>query len=192
MFCRLFNLFRAFLRRFNGCLLRLYCFFVYGAHVKISGIPLIDGSISISIFPKGHLAIGKNLSVRKSVEFRCSAPVSIGDNCFFNNFCSIVSIEGISIGNDCLFGENVHIYDNNHVFCHENIPISNQGFSSKAICIGNNVWVESNVCILKGVSIGNNSVIAANSIVAVDVPENSIVKTQRIVDIQPIVFKNKQ
>lgn len=42
--------------------------------------------------------------------------VKIGDNVFFNNGTSIAAKEKIEIGDNCIFGENVKIYDHNHVF----------------------------------------------------------------------------
>lgn len=55
--------------------------------------------------------------------------ISIGNNVFFNNYCSIVSHESISIGDNCIFGENVKIYDHNYRFNINGIK-KNQGFSS--------------------------------------------------------------
>lgn len=191
MFCSCVNKCKAVLRRFKGVTFRILCFICYGTRVKFAGIPILEKHISIMMFPSGSLKVGKNISARKNVEFRCSAPLQIGDNCFFNNYCTIVSTRGISIGNDCLFGENVHIYDSNHVFYKQNTLIRDQGSSSKPIKIGNNVWIGTNVCVLKGASIGDNSVIGANSVISSDIPANSLVKSlQRSVEITPIKFRS--
>lgn len=101
--------------------------------------------------------------------------ISIGERCFFNHYCSICSINGsIKIGNDCLIGENVKIYDNNHRFRVPYISIKEQGFTSSEIVIGDNCWIGSNSVILKGAKIGNNCVIGAGCIVADDIPDDSI------------------
>lgn len=52
--------------------------------------------------------------------------------------------------------------------------IKDQGFTSSEIIIGNNCWIASNVLILKGVKIGDRSVIGAGCIVFEDVPPDSI------------------
>jgi acetyltransferase-like isoleucine patch superfamily enzyme len=104
-----------------------------------------------------------------------SGKIFIGKNCFFNNYCSIVSRNSITIGDGTLFGENVKVYDHNHCFKDYTTPIKGQGYTSAPIKIGNHCWIASNVVILKGVTIGDNCVIGAGCIIHKDVPPNSIV-----------------
>lgn len=101
--------------------------------------------------------------------------IIIGDNCFFNCNCSINSMKKIEIGNDCIFGENVCIYDHNHQYKKEDMLIRKQGYKKKEISIGDNCWIGSNVTILAGVNIGKNVVIGAGTIVSKSIPDNSVV-----------------
>ena len=102
--------------------------------------------------------------------------VKIGKNVFFNNGCSVAAMDRVEIGNDCLFGENVKIYDHNHRFNMKDIPVKKQGYTSNRIIIGNNNWIGSNVVILKGVKIGENCVVGAGCVVDTDIEDNCIVK----------------
>lgn len=104
-----------------------------------------------------------------------SGKVIIGNRVFFNNFCSINAMLSVTIDDDCIFGENVKIYDHNHCYQDRSQSISKQGFSTAAIQIGRNCWIGSQVTILKGVTIGDNSIIGAGAVVYQDVPENSII-----------------
>ena len=104
-----------------------------------------------------------------------SGKVIIGNRVFFNNFCSINAMLSVTIDDDCIFGENVKIYDHNHCYQDRSQSISKQGFSTAAIQIGRNCWIGSQVTILKGVTIGDNSIIGAGVVVDQDVPENSII-----------------
>lgn len=126
--------------------------FVYGKHFKFRG------NFKLYIEPTG------------CIEF--------GDNCFVNNYFSATSIKEIKIGNDCIFGEGVKIYDHNHKYREKDagIPIHSQGFTSKEVSIGNNCWIASNVTILAGVHIGDNCVIGANCLIYKDVPTGSVIK----------------
>ena len=65
----------------------------------------------------------------------------IGKGAFINNFSSINARECVGIGDNFLCGENVHIYDHNHVFNDITASISSQGFKCKSVKIGNNVWI---------------------------------------------------
>ena len=121
-------------------------------------------------FSKGFRSRGKFSFVLDK-----GAEVTLGKDVFFNRNFSASVISGLSIGNNCIFGENVKIYDQNHIFKTKKIPIARQGFSSKKISIGNNCWVASNVTILKGVSIGDNVIIGANCLIYKDIPSNRVV-----------------
>lgn len=126
---------------------------------------------------KSRIYLGDNISFRDNISLRlCGGKISIGNNVFFNNFVSLNCMQDISIGDDCLFGENVKIYDHDHIFNQKTL-IRNQGFKTKKISIGRNVWIGSNSVILKGVQIGDNVVIGAGTIVREDIPSNTIVKT---------------
>lgn len=94
-----------------------------------------------------------------------------GKNVFLNARCSFQDRGGITIVDGTLIGMNVTIATLNH-----GLPLGtrNTTFPSPVI-IGNNVWIGSNATILPGVTIGNNSVVAAGAVVTKDVPENTVV-----------------
>ncbi|ASX21141.1 acyltransferase [Lactiplantibacillus plantarum] len=123
---------------------------------------------------------GKHLSVRRGffVKLGKKASITIGNNCFFNNDCSLNVMEQIVVGDDCLFGENVKLYDHDHLH-EQGVLFREQGFVSAPIIIGNNCWIGANVTILKGVKIGDNVVVAAGTVVTQDVPENTIIYQKR-------------
>lgn len=111
-----------------------------------------------------------------------SGKVIIGKNVFTNQNVSINCHNFISIGDNTIIGESVKFYDHNHRFNKDGC-IKDQGFTSKPIIIGNNVWIGSSSVILNGVEIGNNSVISAGSVIRSSIPENSIYKDGRVVNI---------
>lgn len=131
---------------------------------------------------RDNLIIGEKFAIRKYFIIRIKRPgkITIGNNVFFNNFCSLNCIHSIEIGDDCIFGEGVKIYDHNHCYQIESVPISKQGYKAKKVKLGSNCWIGSNVVILPGVTIGDNSVIGAGTIVYRDIPPNFIVKNTQI------------
>ncbi len=112
-----------------------------------------------------------------------NAKICIGNNCFFNNNCSLVAKKIITIGEGSIFGENVKIYDHNHSYKNRLLPIKEQGYTTSSIVIGAHCWVASNVVILKGVTIGNNCVIGAGCVIYKDIPDNTVVKLNQHYDI---------
>lgn len=124
------------------------------------------------------LKIGKSVTWRRKISIMISSKgtVSIGEKCFFNNYCSLNSNLNVTIGDNCLFGENVKIYDHNHRFRNTNTPIKEQGFSDGKISIGNQCWIGSNVVILKDTIIGDNCVIGAGCVIKGTIPPKTIVK----------------
>ena len=162
----------------------------------ISGIKNRITTIFLLFYYK--ICYGKNIEIRKNTHFRKdfivtireNGKVKIGENCFFNNYCSINSLNNIVIGNDCIFGENVKIYDHNHKFNKSNL-IREQGFSTEKITIGNNCWIGSNVTILKGAKIGNNVVIGSGCTINEDIADNSLVRSTTNIKIEKIVRGEK-
>jgi len=122
--------------------------------------------------------IGKKSTFRRNfhVMIEDNGKVQIGSNVFFNNGCSLSSLKLIEIGDHTIFGENVLIYDHNHKFRKSDSSVKEQGYSIEEVKIGKNCWIGSNVVILKGVHIGDNSVIGAGCVVNFDVPNNTILK----------------
>ena len=112
--------------------------------------------------------------------------IIIGKNVFFNNYCTVCALNEITIGDGTIFGENVKIYDHNHIYSNPDMLIKHQGYTSAPIHIGKHCWIGSNVTILKGVTIGDNSVIGAGCVVYKDVPEQTV-----LINRQDIIEKSK-
>jgi len=97
----------------------------------------------------------------------------IGQNCRINEN---VFIQGAIIGDNVLIAPNVAILSVSHIHDDVTIPIVEQGETEPdPPKIGNGVWLGRNVVVLKGVKIGDNSIVAAGAIVTKDVAPNTIV-----------------
>lgn len=111
---------------------------------------------SFVCFPPFYTDFGKN--------------IHIGKNVFFNTGCSFQDRGGIFIGDNSFIGMNVTIATLNHGLALEN---RNTTYAS-SVNISKNVWIGSNVTILPGVTIHDNSVIGAGAVVTKNVPADSI------------------
>lgn len=136
-----------------------------------------------------RLKIGKGVCFRKGFTINISknGSLEIGSNTFFNNYCSINCREKIIIGKNNLFGENVRIYDHNHVFNDKRINIK-KVFRTKQIIIGDRNWFGSNVVILGGVKIGSYNVFSAGIIIKDEYGSENIVRLDNKVSVETIDF----
>ncbi len=101
----------------------------------------------------------------------------IGDYVQINDRCHIAAIDNVRISANVLIASNVFISDHDHGgFNLEDlkVPPSKRGLISAPVIIEENVWVGENVVILKGVTIGRGSIIAASCVVTKNVPPFSL------------------
>lgn len=104
--------------------------------------------------------------------------IFIGNDCNIGQFCHITAINRITIGDGLLTGRFVYIGDNTHGCLsleEANTPPVLRHLKSKGeIIIGNNVWIGDKVSVFGGVTIGDNVIVGAGSIVTHDIPSNSM------------------
>ena len=103
-------------------------------------------------------------------DFGCN--ISIGKNFFANFDCVILDCGPVTIGDDVWLGPKVQIYTPSHPI--DPIARKQRIESAYPVVIGNNVWIGGGAIILPGVTIGENSVIGAGSVVTHDIPANVI------------------
>ena len=98
--------------------------------------------------------------------------IEIGDNFFANVNLVILDGAKVRIGNNAFIAPNVGIYTAGHPF---DVKQRNEGLEyAFPVTIGDNVWIGAQACILPGVTIGDNTVIAGGSVVTKDIPANVI------------------
>lgn len=101
--------------------------------------------------------------------------IAIGDNVTFMHNAFISPMGGLSIGNNVSIGQGVSIHTTSHQSTTTTIPMRKQGLKMGSVNIGSNVWLGARVIILYGVSIGDNVIIGAGSLVNRNIPSNCVV-----------------
>jgi acetyltransferase-like isoleucine patch superfamily enzyme len=134
------------------------------------------GAGSLAFREGGRMSLGKGNVLQGGYDFEAKGGViSIGDRNFFNKNVKIVCFGRVEIGDDCLIADSVHFYDHDHRIDDPAIPIREQGYSTRPVRVGNNVWLGARCVVLKGVTIGDGAVVAAGSVVTRDVPSGAVV-----------------
>ncbi|HBI62640.1 MAG TPA: galactoside O-acetyltransferase [Lachnospiraceae bacterium] len=115
--------------------------------------------------------VGENVWIVPPLTAAVGKYVSIGDGTYANMNLTLIDDWKITIGKNVLFGPNVTLSTTGH-------PVHPKhradGMYSFPITIEDNVWIGANVVILPGVTIGENSVIGAGSVVTKDIPANVV------------------
>ncbi len=97
--------------------------------------------------------------------------IQIGKNIFINHACTFLDLGGIIIEDDVMIGPKVSIITENHPVN----PNERKMLDLKSVIVKRNAWIGANATILPGVIIGENSVVAAGSVVTKNVPANTVV-----------------
>ena len=134
-----------------------------------------DGTWNVfQIDDRAHFIVGTNVICRNFENFHVSSgKVILHDGVFINNSCSFNCMERIEIGAGTMMGEGVRFYDHDHIYTAE--KIEKWQWTTAPIRVGRDCWIGSNVTILKGVTIGDNTIIGAGCLIRNDVPANSVV-----------------
>ena len=115
---------------------------------------------------------GKQIIVEQNFWCDYGYNISVGENFYMNHNCVILDGAKVEFGNDVFIAPNCGFYSAGHPLDFEK---RNKGLEyAKPIKIGNNVWIGGNVIVLPGVTIGDNVVIGAGSVVTRDVPSNVV------------------
>jgi maltose O-acetyltransferase len=116
---------------------------------------------------------GKKITIKENVEIYHSENLIIGNNSGFGRNNIIDCIGGVEIGDNVRIGPSVMIATMNHTTIKDGMQ--NKKRVLKKVVLKNNIWVGHNVTILPGVTIGNNCIIAAGSVVTKSFDDNSVI-----------------
>jgi acetyltransferase-like isoleucine patch superfamily enzyme len=138
----------------------------------------MQANSTIDIFSReARITIGRYVFIRKNSSFRIdfNGHLSIGEKVFINDNCTINCVSKISIGRNTKIAPNVCINDHDHDYKQS----SDSHLLTGEVIIGDNVWIGSNVVILRDTEIGDNAVIAAGSVVKGKVPADTLFLNKR-------------
>jgi len=123
----------------------------------LSQITACEIDESVAVFTPLYINYGKH--------------TKIGKNVFINFDCVFLDLGGITIEDGVLIAPKVSLLSEGHPLS----PDKRHSLVPKPIHIKKNAWIGANATILHGVTIGENSVVAAGSVVSKDVPDNVVV-----------------
>lgn len=137
-------------------------------------ILFVSTSTKIDINKSSYFMIGNNFRTRNNVEInvRDGARFTIENDVFINSNTIITCRDRIYIGENTIIAPNVMIFDHDHKILDGHVLHSD--YVSNQIIIGKNVWIGAGSIILRGSKIGDNSIIAAQSVIKGEIPPNTM------------------
>ena len=125
---------------------------------------------------RGRVDFGRFVWIGDGTKIRChEGVVEIGEKTVFGQECTISAYQRVRIGEQCVIADRAMFIDFDHGVVDVETPIRRQGIYKRDVEVGSNVWIGYGACILRGVRVGDNSIIGTNSVVTKDVPANAVV-----------------
>lgn len=159
---------------------------IYRNKVTFKGNAYLNfGLLIIGMSNKNQIVLGKNVDLYGCLSVGKNGKIAIGDYTGMGRRALIQALDKVEIGRFGYIAPDVLILDSNHhsIYAKDRMidaigaekGIFSENVATKPIKIGNHVWIGRRAMILKGVTIGDRSIIGANSVVTHDVPEDVVV-----------------
>jgi acetyltransferase-like isoleucine patch superfamily enzyme len=132
--------------------------------------------LQLQIGRRGTIRFGRFTWIGDGTKIRChEGVVEIGAKTVLGQECTISAYQRVRIGEQCVVADRAMFIDFDHGIVEVERPIRHQGIYKRDVVVGTNVWVGYGACFLRGVTVGDNSVVGTNAVVARDVPANAVV-----------------
>jgi acetyltransferase-like isoleucine patch superfamily enzyme len=143
---------------------------------KTDGPVFFGRGLAIQIAPGAQVRFGRFTWIGDGTKIRChEGLVEIGAKSVIGQECTISAYKHIRIGEQCVIADRAMFIDFDHGMVEVERPIRVQGIYTREVVIGSNVWIGYGASFLRGVRVGDNSVVGTYAVVARDVPANAVV-----------------
>jgi acetyltransferase-like isoleucine patch superfamily enzyme len=144
--------------------------------LEMEGPCFVCPGVKLEIGPNARLRLGRWSWIGHGCKIRVhEGEVSIGAKTVMGQECTISAYQHVSIGRECILADRVMLIDFDHGVVEVERPIRLQGIYKRDVRVGHNVWMGYGACVLRGVSVGDNSIIGTNAVVTKDVAANAVV-----------------
>jgi acetyltransferase-like isoleucine patch superfamily enzyme len=144
--------------------------------LRTDGLCFICPGVQLEIGRNATLHIGRWAWIGHGTKIRVhEGEVRIGAKTVMGQECTISAFQHVTIGRECIVADRVMLIDFDHGVVEVERPIRLQGIYKRDVDVAHNVWIGYGACILRGVAVGENSVIGTSAVVTGDVPANAVV-----------------
>ncbi len=147
-----------------------------GRRWRTDGFVFFGKRLELQIARGAEVRFGRFVWIGDGSKIRChEGEVEIGAKTVIGQECTISAYQQVRIGEECVIADRAMFIDFDHGVVEVERPIRLQGIYMRDVEVGSNVWIGYGACILRGVRVGDNSIVGTNSVVTKDVPANAVV-----------------
>jgi acetyltransferase-like isoleucine patch superfamily enzyme len=147
----------------------------FRGRLKTDGLCFVCPGVKIEIGRDATLHLGRWSWIGHGCKIRVhEGEARIGAKSVLGQECTISAFRHVSIGRECVIADRVMLIDFDHGVVETERTIREQGIYKRDVRVGHNVWIGYGVAILRGVTVGDNSVLGTSTIVSRDVPANAV------------------
>ena len=147
----------------------------YRGRLTTDGIAFVCPQVHFEIGPNASVHLGRWSWLGHGTKVRAhEGEISIGAKSVLGQECTISCYKHVSIGRECIIADRTMFIDFDHGIVEVERPIRAQGIYMRDVVVGNNVWMGYGACVLRGVTVGDNTVIGTNTVVTKDLPADVV------------------
>jgi acetyltransferase-like isoleucine patch superfamily enzyme len=141
--------------------------------VEIGAGVVLGARVNVWCSPGGRIVIGDGVVIlgHSTISAEPDALAAVGAGTFIGGYTMIAAKEHVTIGRECMLAEMIAIRDHDHDPAHP--PLSG-GMLVAPITVGDRVWIAAKASVGRGVTIGDDAVIAAHAFVSQSVPPDAL------------------
>jgi acetyltransferase-like isoleucine patch superfamily enzyme len=148
----------------------------FRGRLRTDGLAFVCPRVTFEIGPDAVVHLGRWSWIGHGTKIRAhEGEVRIGAKSVLGQECTISAFQHVSIGRECIVADRVMLIDFDHGVVETERPVREQGIYKRDVHVGNNVWVGYGACFLRGVTVGDNSVVGTYTVVNRDVPADAVV-----------------
>jgi acetyltransferase-like isoleucine patch superfamily enzyme len=148
----------------------------FRGRLRTDGMAFVGPGVKLEIGRDAIVELGRWSWIGHGCKIRAhEGVVSIGAKSVLGQECTISAFQHVSIGRECIIADRVMLIDFDHGVVEVERPIREQGIYKRDVRVGHNVWIGYGACFLRGVTVGDNSVVGTYAVVNRDVPSNAVV-----------------
>jgi len=148
----------------------------FNKRIKNNGFVVLQKNVELIVEEGGELMFDNNVTIKENsiIYVKKNAKITFGQDSSTGHHTEISANNYIKIGKDVIMGAYSYIADSNHGYKNKSLLIRKQDMEIGSVQIGNNVWLGRGVMVLKDSIVGDNSIVAAGSVVTKKFEDNKI------------------